>query len=837
MKGYFFKMLFSSFLLLLFLGGKDGFAQKQDFEADFQPISYPLEFLPGWFGNDVRANAARIFQAAGLGRNETKGLAVQPISTFDGEIWVRLFPEEFQNPEIEFYGRAVQNGSGTRPALVFYSWGESLDGEFSVPIQLGQDSEFANENQSWRKFSLQIPEKLKLASEVVLRFEIRYGSGSGSAARWLMDDFEFGDFIKDETPPKVIEVKGYSGNSLLVRFSEKLDPVFSTFPIAFELEGKNPEKIEFQEDSILVLSFLEKLEQSKNYWLAIRQIPDLEGNFLQDTTVNFTFSDPVAIEWKALVINELMPAPRADQDLPNVEYIELYHNGDNEYRLEGLLLSNSRSETVLNEFWVKPGDFLILAAENQASQLEEFGKILPVANWPTLLNSGDQISLKSSAGVVIDQVSYSTTSWGGSEFANGGYSLEVPNPNFLCDNSDQLVHSKSELRGTPGAKNSISKDEMEINLPKLETAYFQDSLLVILIFSEPVLSDFGPENLDFSPSLIIDSLIFLSGKEVQVALKSPAESNQLFDLRIFGLRDCLGNPILEQTVALVLPIGPEEGDLIINELLYNPRTGDPKFVELMNTSRKYLRLDNWALANLDADSNLDQIRGFGSPGLILDPEGYLAITTDSNALKIAFPKSANGNFLTVPSLPSYPIAGGTVVLLSSKGEIAESFTYDDDIHHPLLRDSKGVSLERISPKTPASYRQNWQSASGNEESATPGRKNSQAISGEFEGDLIQVEPEIFDPEGSSGPTFTSISYRLDQTGWMGTFKIYSAAGQLIQTLAQNQILGTSGLFTWTGTDAEGKLVRAGYYVLVVELYEPNGKTNLIKKTIVVASRL
>jgi hypothetical protein len=60
---------------------------------------------------------------------------------------------------------------------------------------------------------------------------------------------------------------------------------------------------------------------------------------------------------------------------------------------------------------------------------------------------------------------------------------------------------------------------------------------------------------------------------------------------------------------------------------------------------------------------------------------------------------------------------------------------------------------------------------------------------------------------------------------------------LIHTLAQNQILGTNGIFTWTGTDSTGKRVRVGYYVLVVELYEPGGNTYLFKKTVVVAAQM
>ncbi len=835
--GHFFRFLFLLFAAGLWMEAGLVFAQRQSFEDGFVAQSFPLEFLPGWFGNDVRANSARIFQISGQGRSGSKALAVQPISTFDGRIWIRLNPADFGNPEVVFYAKSVQNGSGNRPALVFYSWGESLEGNFTDPVQIGTNSEFPNENQEFRRFSIQIPEVLKSAAEAVLAIDVRYGPGSGTGARWVMDDFEFGDLEKDESPPEVIQAKGYSENSLLIRFSEPLDPVFSTFPIAYELEGKNPDRVELKQDSLVLLAFLEKLEQDRIYTLAIRQIPDLEGNFLQDTVAKFAFSDPTSIVPKALVINELMPAPRADQDLPNAEYLELFHAGEREYRLEGVRLSNSRTVTVLDECWIQPGEFLILAPESQADLFREFGRVLPVKNWPTLLNSGDQVSLAAASGQGIDKISYATASWGGSELAGGGYSLEVQNPYFLCSNSSLLKPSTDPRRGTPGSRNSIFDPNPKPDFPVLESAYFTDPLQIRMFFSGPILADFGSESLVFSPSLILDSLDFSAENEIRILLKSPAESNQPYELKIAGVRDCHGNPLPESLLTVVLPENPQPGDLILNELLFNPRTGDPKFVEIKNSSGKHLSLENWALANLNEAGNPDQVRVFGRAGLIVGPESCLAITTDPDALKLAYPKSSGGSFLRVPSLPSYPIAGGTVLLLSPEGKVAEAFSYDDDLHHPLLRDSKGVSLERISDQTPASQPMNWQSASGNEEFATPGRRNSQAIMGEFESGLVHIEPEVFDPEGSSGQTFASINYRLEQPGWMGTFKIYSASGQWIQTLAQNQLLGTSGLLTWTGTDASGKIVRAGYYVLVVELYEPGGRTSVIRKTLVVATRL
>lgn len=837
MRRYFLQLVSLIFPICIGLGITDSFAQKQDFEVDFQPLSFPEEFLENWMGNEVRAISSRIFQSSNQGRNGSKALAVQPISTFNGEIWISLNPSAFSNPEVIFYAKTLQNGTGNRSALVYYSWEKQLGAGFTQSVQLGNDDEFANENREFRKYSIQLQDELKLESEVFLKLNIRYGPGSGSAARWIMDDFEFGDIEIDESPPQVLMVKGYDSDAVIVQFSEKVDPVFSILPIAYTLDGENSSSATLANDSSAVVRFTGSLMPGKDYKLTINQIPDLEGNFMQDTTITFTFSDPTAIPSKGLVINEIMPAPRVDQDLPNVEYVELFNAGDSEYRLEGVQLSNSRTTTILGDYWIGSGEFLILAPESQALQLESFGKVLPVKSWPTLLNSGDQISIKSDNGLLVDHIYYSASSWGGSDFANGGYSLEVPNPFFLCENSTLLRVSIDSKRGTPGAQNSVFVPTVGMISPQVESAFFKDSIQVTLIFTSPILPKLLKENLVFSPILSIDSLIFKSAVEVQVLLDTPAEANQEYFLKLEGLLDCFGDNIPELETALIFSQTPNLGELIINEVLFDPKTGDPKFVEIKNTSQKYLNLENLALANLNSARQQDQVRVFGKAGMILPPQGFLAITTDQSTLRFSYPKSKEGKILQISSLPSYPIAGGTVVLRSPTGEMIESFTYSDKLHHPLLRDTKGVSLERISDQSPASINSNWQSASGNEDFATPGRKNSQSLGLEFQSNLIQIDPEVFDPEGSSGSAFTSIRYQLDGSGWVGTFQIYSSAGQLIQTLAQNQLLGTQGLLTWTGTDSTGKLVRAGYYVLVVELYEPNGGLKAFKKTIVVATRL
>ena len=809
--------------------------QREGFEKDFQIVNHPEEFIPGWSGNELRASSSRIFQSS-QGRNASKALAVQPISTFDGKVFIRLNPNMYENPKIQFWARAVRNGSGTRPAVVFYSFEKSLENDPSNWFRLGSENEFANEDQEFRKFEILLPEELSAEPEIFLKLEIRFGSGTGSCARFLMDDFEFGDIEEDLEAPKILRVRGYDNKTIELSFSEKLDPVFSQIQLNYLMGEKEPESAILRQDSLVYLSFEDALDHKGLFDLRVRQIADLEGNFLEDTLVNFTFFDPTNIPYKTLVINELMPAPRDGNDLPNVEYIELLHIGDYPVRVEGVQISNSRNTTTLGNFWLEPDSYTILAPTNQANQFLPFGSVIPVSSWPTLLNSGDRVQLSDRNGKEIDQVSYTTASWKGTEFSGGGYSLEVVNPFLRCDQSSFLLSSRSSFRGTPGQENSVFDLSPDLVKPELLAFEFLNEQTLVLTFSEPLQTLYFPNFLSFQEIIEIDS-VGINSDEVTLFFQNPFPENNPVTLKIHGFQDCSGNELEEIEIIIIRPSEAQIGDVMINEVLFNSRTGSPKFVQLINVPNRYLELRDWKLANLDAQGKVNQVRAISDRSLVIPPKAQLAISTDTVQLKFDYPLSSMGLFHQINTLPSYPIAGGTVVLLAPSDELAESFRYSERLHHPLLRDTKGVSLERISLQTPASVMANWHSASGTMGYATPGIKNSQLIEEEFLGNIIQIDPEVFDPEGSNGNTFTSIRYELNEPGWVGTFRIYDMAGRIVAILAQNEILGTSGLYSWTGTNSNGGRVRTGYYILVADLFDLNGNVRQIKKTIIIAERL
>jgi len=828
-------LLLSSLTFLVFPSFSQ--SQTQGFQAPFAIQSYPQPFLPGWYANDLRATSSRIFRLATGGINGSVALAVQPLSSFTGKVWVRLSPKGMGNPRVIFWAKTLKNGTGTRPALVHISWAATLEGTYRERMLLGHAAQFPNANQNFSRFELEVPAAFASLEEVYLQLEVAVGSGAGSAARWVLDDFSLEDLVIDEELPKVSQVKGYGKREVLVAFSEPMDPVFARLNLAYQLEGSNPVETRLLLDSVVILRSEMDLEEGNDYALFLQQLPDINGNFLVDTLLRFRYTDPSAIGSKSLVINELMPAPRAGQDLPFVEYVEVLNPTSKELRLSGVVFTSSSGTTLLPEYWIAPGEYVLLCATNQASLLLEFGKVLPLPSFQSLANSGSLLRLGTAEGKEIDRLEYRSSSWGGTEFADGGYSLEVPDPYFRCEASEFLLPSKDPKRGTPGRQNSQFSQTKDLGDLQVLSAFFKSPTQLIFRFNQPILPLDGQPILTFSPGLELDSTwVFDSGRSLGISLASSARKSTVYMARASSLMRCVGEPAGFE-VEIVLAEAASKGELILNEVLLEPKSGDPKFVEIHNPTAKYLSLENWALTSITEAGALQQLRLIGGEGVRIAPEEYVALTIDPARLRFSYPQSAAGNFLQLAGLPSMPIGAGVLLLFSPERMVADSLPYRSDWHHPLLRSTKGVSLERISPVFPAYIPSTWKSASSSEDYATPGRKNSNALSVETGSEPITLFPLVFDPSGSTGPSQVSIRYSMEQNGWVGSFTIYSAAGREVKVLGQNQILGTSGIFSWTGTDAAGTRVSPGYYILVAQLFDLTGRVRIVKKTLVVGTPL
>ncbi len=160
---------------------------------------------------------------------------------------------------------------------------------------------------------------------------------------------------------------------------------------------------------------------------------------------------------------------------------------------------------------------------------------------------------------------------------------------------------------------------------------------------------------------------------------------------------------------IVFPPGSNYNDVVINEIMYSPSTGEPEWVELYNRTATPLNIKKWEL--FDAASSIT----ITNDDVFIPANSFIVLTKDSSIL----------NFYNVPSeiiklnLPALNNTGDAIVIKDSIGVLVDSLFY-----LPSWGGSTdGRSLERISVDEASTDSLNW-GTSVNIFKATPGSVNS-----------------------------------------------------------------------------------------------------------------
>lgn len=163
-----------------------------------------------------------------------------------------------------------------------------------------------------------------------------------------------------------------------------------------------------------------------------------------------------------------------------------------------------------------------------------------------------------------------------------------------------------------------------------------------------------------------------------------------------------------------IPAGAQEaprlGDLVINEVYYDPPDEQLEFVEVLNRSGRTLELRGTTLA----DRNRDPVALDRS--LRLAPGGYAVLVRDREAFAAAFPAVEAVELTRWPALNN---GGDEVRLAGPDGTELDLLSYE-----PGWGGSDGASsLERRDPAGPSSSPRNFGSSEA-AAGATPGARNS-----------------------------------------------------------------------------------------------------------------
>lgn len=322
---------------------------------------------------------------------------------------------------------------------------------------------------------------------------------------------------------------------------------------------------------------------------------------------------------------------------------------------------------------------------------------------------------------------------------------------------------------------------------------------------------------------------------IRLSLSRALIDQTTYTLTVANLEDLAGN-----VAAAVIPFDyfilqtPAPGDLLINELLFNPQTGGSDFLELYNLSNKVLDLDGLRLLNTQVESsNREKTINEQRP---LFPGQYLVITPDPEDIQQRY---------TVPdlrrlwdnALPTLEDKAGNITLLIENTPI-DSFNYAEDFHFNLLARRDGVSLERISFTAPTNDPGNWHSAASTAGFATPGYENSQFLERpDLLGEMINIPNPRLSPDGDGFEDVLLIQYETPQPGYVLNLRIFDARGRLVSHLIRNELLANAGTFKWDGFTNEFTKARIGIYILWFELFDASGKVEERKETVVVAGKL
>ncbi|AWW30411.1 hypothetical protein DN752_09915 [Echinicola strongylocentroti] len=644
----------------------------------------------------------------------------------------------------------------------------------------------------------------------------------------------------DSIPLQIVRAALRSESTVEITFSEPVDPAYAIVSSLYTINGVAPEAVDWGNDASKITLHLRAPLTSTSIDINFTDLPTAKKGIPYSNHQTLKLLRMADIDFKDLVINEVMAAPKKDNPLPYAEYVEIINVSDNPVELGGFYLKDAKKAVKLPPYTIQPEEYLVLVDEDDAADFMGYGKVLPLSSWPGYTNSSGKVLICDENKVVIDSLSYSNDSYGSSSKANEGYSLEVTNPFLSCDQSLFLQASSSPKKGTPGTENAVFNITPDMMGPRLTAVTVQDPTSILAIFNEPLSPSALSAGWILNNNLNVLNVSFAQGSsnEILLTLNQELKEKTAYQIAVKDLYDCTGNTVDREynSASFQLPSSAAKGELILNELLSNPRSGTPKFVEIYNHSSKYIDLSGWKLANID-DGVIDNRKVIASTPKIIAPFDYLVVTTDIAELNQQYPKGITEKWAEISALPSYPISGGAVILLSPDEELVERLDYTDDMQHPLIQNPKGISLERSSPEHEGNDPENWHSAAASAGYATPGYKNSQHLTLEQSGFGINVQPKVFLPEAAGEQPFTTISYELADAGYLGTLRIFGTDGRLVMTICQNELWGTKGFYTWNGTNTTGRKVRPGYYILLSEIIHPDGQVMHQKQTIVVGSKL
>ncbi len=656
---------------------------------------------------------------------------------------------------------------------------------------------------------------------------------------FFYDNIFIDPIVEDNDGPIAQNIEALTANSIALVFNEPLDPTTALLASNYNLDNglDTPQSVTFQNGSTstVELIFSQNLVNLTDYTLNISDIEDLSGNNSGIQNIGFNFLLPETPIAGDLFITEIFADPSPSVGLPSEEYIEIFNNSNKVLQLGGLGFSTGSTPKEINDFILLPQSYVILCDDADVPLFEDFGDIATIDAFPVLTNGGDELSLLTAEGTTLVEVNYDINWYQDLFKSDGGYSLELIDFSLPNDCPGNWRASDATLGGTPGQANSLTG--VDDNAPNITIAVANSPTEILVSFDDVLgggidLSDF----FSISPSVNIGAAVLHPNKQgVLLFLETALADGIVYEITAStGIQDCLGNATTSSSSVFTgLAVIPMEGDIVLNEILFNPFTGGVDFIEFYNPSNKIVELQGIRLSNSSISTGT--ISTTIEDAFVLLPDSYVVFTPNSSILSSQY-TIVDAATIVNNSLPSLGDKDGNITIFNSAFGFLDSLTYTEGWHNQLLSDRNGVSLERLRADAPTQDQGNWHSAASTAGYATPGAINSQdrqSVSAPSD-NFFNLPEQTFSPDQDGFQDVLEIQYNTDKAGYVSQLYIFDSQGRLARDFNRLELLEGQGSFLWDGSTNDQTRARIGIYIIVAEIFTPNGDTIKEKHTCVLA---
>ncbi|MFB0515951.1 MAG: lamin tail domain-containing protein, partial [Candidatus Neomarinimicrobiota bacterium] len=242
-----------------------------------------------------------------------------------------------------------------------------------------------------------------------------------------------------------------------------------------------------------------------------------------------------------------------------------------------------------------------------------------------------------------------------------------------------------------------------------------------------------------------------------------------------------------------IPIPAPAMAVVVNEIMYMPLSGEPEWVELVNTTTIMVNLKHWEVR--------DQTTGILLPEEVLPPGAYVVVTGDSAGVSGWPPGIA---VITVPGFPALNNTGDLVILIDPTAAVIDQVDYT---LFPLT--TTGRSLEKVSPTAPSQAASSWVTSPA-PQGHTAGRQNSVLLAQDQSGLVLEPNPLPLNTPSS----ILVVKYVTPFAAINLLVEIYDLAGRRLSTLANEGPLPGSGVVTWDARSVDLVRYKTGQYILL-----------------------